>query len=177
MSGRGRGRGGSRGRGKPRGGRGARRVATFEEVMERNAMLERRETREEEASSEEEEEDEEEEEEPTKFKRPLDFLRQRMKEDGDDSEEEEEELSINLGSMRLSTANPNRDRRAIEKTGVVELSRREREELERQRRQRIYEKLHAEGKTAEAKADLARLAEVRRRREEAARLRAQNGGA
>ncbi|KFH07947.1 hypothetical protein TGMAS_234310B, partial [Toxoplasma gondii MAS] len=44
-----------------------------------------------------------------------------------------------LGSMRLSTANPNRDRRAIEKTGVVELSRREREELERQRRQRIYE--------------------------------------
>ncbi|KFH07952.1 hypothetical protein TGMAS_234310A, partial [Toxoplasma gondii MAS] len=87
MSGRGRGRGGSRGRGKPRGGRGARRVATFEEVMERNAMLERRETREEEASSEEEEEDEEEEEEPTKFKRPLDFLRQRMKEDGDDSED------------------------------------------------------------------------------------------
>ncbi len=37
-----------------------------------------------------------------------------------------------------------------------QLSRREREELERQRAKAHYQKLHAEGKTEEARADLAR---------------------
>ncbi|PHJ14933.1 28 kda heat- and acid-stable phosphoprotein, partial [Cystoisospora suis] len=140
--------------------------------------------------------EEEEEHGKAKFKRPLDFLReQKKKEKGKGSEEEEteeEDLSIELGDLKISTTNPNRSKQSVEKSGIVELSRREREELERQRRQRIYEvsqelrftpvrspclyKLHAEGKTAEAKADLARLAEVRRRREEAARRRAENEG-
>ncbi len=48
-----------------------------------------------------------------------------------------------------------------------ELSRREREALEAARRKADYDKRHAEGKTEAAKADLARLAEVKRRREEA----------
>lgn len=52
-----------------------------------------------------------------------------------------------------------------------ELSRREREELDRQRAKAHYQKLHAEGKTEEAQADLARLALVRKQREEAARKR------
>lgn len=54
---------------------------------------------------------------------------------------------------------------------VPELSRREREELERQKRQANYEKAHAEGKTEQARADLARLAIIKQRREEAAKMR------
>ena len=51
------------------------------------------------------------------------------------------------------------------------MSRREREELEKQRAKAHYQKLHAAGKTEEAQADLARLAIVRKQREEAAKKR------
>ena len=50
-----------------------------------------------------------------------------------------------------------------------QLSRREREELEKQRAKAHYQKLHAAGKTEEAQADLARLAIIRKQREEAAK--------
>jgi hypothetical protein len=53
----------------------------------------------------------------------------------------------------------------------TELSRREREELEKQRAREHYQKLHAQGKTDEARADLARLAIIRQQREEAAKKR------
>lgn len=52
-----------------------------------------------------------------------------------------------------------------------ELSRREREEIEKQKRQANYQKLHAQGKTEQARADLARLAIIKQQREEAARAR------
>jgi len=53
---------------------------------------------------------------------------------------------------------------------VAELSRREREALQAQQAKERYQKLHEAGKTDEAKADLARLAEIRKKREaEAAR--------
>jgi len=52
-----------------------------------------------------------------------------------------------------------------------ELSRREREEIERQRAKAHYQKLHAEGKTEEARQDLARLAIIKKQREEAAKKR------
>ena len=52
-----------------------------------------------------------------------------------------------------------------------QLSRREREEIEKQRAKARYQKLHAEGKTDEARADLARLAIIRKQREEAAKKR------
>lgn len=48
-----------------------------------------------------------------------------------------------------------------------------REELEKQKAALHYQKLHAEGKTEEARADLARLAIIRQQREEAARKREQ----
>lgn len=54
-----------------------------------------------------------------------------------------------------------------------ELSRREREELEKQRAQANYQKLHAEGKTEQARADLARLAIIKQARAEAAAKRDQ----
>lgn len=46
-----------------------------------------------------------------------------------------------------------------------------REELEKQRAAQHYQKLHAEGKTEEARSDLARLAIVKQQREEAAKKR------
>lgn len=52
-----------------------------------------------------------------------------------------------------------------------ELTRREREELEKQRSQAHYQKLHAEGKTEQARADLARLAIIKQHRAEAAARR------
>lgn len=47
-----------------------------------------------------------------------------------------------------------------------------REELEKQRAAKAYQKLHQAGKTEEARRDLARLALIRQQREEAARKRA-----
>lgn len=55
--------------------------------------------------------------------------------------------------------------------GKPQLSRREREELEKQRAKAHYQKLHAAGKTEEARADLARLAIIKKQREEAAKKR------
>ncbi|XP_017560936.1 pdgfa associated protein 1a [Pygocentrus nattereri] len=52
-----------------------------------------------------------------------------------------------------------------------ELSRREREEIEKQKAKERYMKLHLEGKTEQARADLARLAIIKKQREEAARKR------
>lgn len=52
-----------------------------------------------------------------------------------------------------------------------ELSRREREEIEKQKARENYQRLHAQGKTDEARADLARLAIIRQQREEAAKKR------
>jgi hypothetical protein len=50
----------------------------------------------------------------------------------------------------------------------VELSRREREALAAQQAKERYMRLHEQGKTDEAKADLARLALIRKKREEEA---------
>lgn len=59
----------------------------------------------------------------------------------------------------------------IDINAKVELSRREREELEKQRSVKAYQRLHQAGKTEEARSDLARLALIRQQREEAARKR------
>ncbi|KAF2501632.1 hypothetical protein BU16DRAFT_522566 [Lophium mytilinum] len=60
------------------------------------------------------------------------------------------------------------------KTPIGQLSRREREALQAQQAKERYQKLHAEGKTDEARADLERLSLVRERRAaEAARKKAE----
>ncbi|GIY11385.1 PP28 domain-containing protein [Caerostris darwini] len=61
----------------------------------------------------------------------------------------------------------------LEETAQSQLSRREREELEKQRAKAHYQKMHAAGRTNEAKADLARLAIIKKQREEAAKRREQ----
>uniref|UniRef100_A0A3B3RDP1 Pdgfa associated protein 1a n=1 Tax=Paramormyrops kingsleyae TaxID=1676925 RepID=A0A3B3RDP1_9TELE len=59
----------------------------------------------------------------------------------------------------------------LEASAPKELSRREREEIEKQRAKERYMKLHLEGKTEQARADLARLAIIKKQREEAAKKR------
>jgi hypothetical protein len=78
----------------------------------------------------------------------------------------------------IPVENPNRIQKkaqnkpdTVDPSAKVELSRREREELEKQKAREHYAKLHAEGKTEQARADLARLALIRRQREEAAAKR------
>ncbi|KAG0018749.1 hypothetical protein BGZ80_006786 [Entomortierella chlamydospora] len=56
-------------------------------------------------------------------------------------------------------------------TPIIEMSRKEREAAEREAAKQRYWKLHQEGKTDEAKADMARLAIIRKQREEAAAKR------
>ncbi|ORY27781.1 casein kinase substrate phospho protein PP28-domain-containing protein [Naematelia encephala] len=60
---------------------------------------------------------------------------------------------------------------AKSKVVAQELSRKEKEAADKKAAQERYAKLHAQGKTVEAKTDLARLQEVRRRREAAAAQR------
>ncbi|XP_061564434.1 pdgfa associated protein 1a isoform X2 [Cololabis saira] len=59
----------------------------------------------------------------------------------------------------------------IDTTAPRELSRREREEIEKQKSKERYMKLHLEGKTDQARADLARLAIIKKQREDAAKKR------
>jgi len=51
----------------------------------------------------------------------------------------------------------------------TQLSRKEREALDAERRKQEYQRLHAQGKTDEARADLARLAIIKKQREDAAK--------
>lgn len=78
----------------------------------------------------------------------------------------------------IEIENPNRVvKKAAIKVGQAsalpkpELSRKEREELEKQQSAARYQKMHAEGKTEEARADLARLAIIKQNRAEAAAKR------
>jgi len=100
--------------------------------------------------------------------------------DDDDSDDENHKAKGVQGLIEIE--NPNRaHKKAAEKVTKVnldgagsskpELSRREREEIEKQRAQANYQKLHAEGKTEQARADLARLAIIKQHRAEAAARR------
>ncbi|XP_065098536.1 pdgfa associated protein 1a [Paramisgurnus dabryanus] len=77
----------------------------------------------------------------------------------------------------IEIENPNRVSQKSKKVAEVdvnapkELSRREREEIEKQAAKERYMKLHLEGKTDQARADLARLAIIKKQREDAARKR------
>ncbi|KAL2475305.1 Casein kinase substrate [Abeliophyllum distichum] len=61
--------------------------------------------------------------------------------------------------------------REIDLEKTTELSRREREEIERQKAHERYMKLQEQGKTEQAKKDLERLALIRQQRAEAAKKR------
>ena len=91
------------------------------------------------------------------------------------SEEEERVRKPKGVDGLIEINNPNRNRKVTKKVTEIDsntevtLSRREREEIEKQHAQQRYQKLHAEGKTEQAQRDLARLAIIRKQREEAAK--------
>ncbi|XP_018331628.1 28 kDa heat- and acid-stable phosphoprotein [Agrilus planipennis] len=97
-----------------------------------------------------------------------------------DSDEEPKAKGV---SNLIEIENPNRVQKKAKKLSTLntstlsddspQLSRREREEIEKQKAQAHYQKLHAEGKTEQARADLARLAIIKQQREEAQKRREQ----
>ncbi|XP_022316278.1 uncharacterized protein LOC111119974 [Crassostrea virginica] len=96
----------------------------------------------------------------------------------EDSDEDDENKKAKGVEHLIEIENPNRaGGRQLKKvtelntTGKTQLSRREREEIEKQQAKARYQQLHMEGKTDEARADLARLAIIRKQREDAAKKR------
>ncbi|RPB18953.1 hypothetical protein L211DRAFT_843090 [Terfezia boudieri ATCC MYA-4762] len=85
----------------------------------------------------------------------------------DEDEEEEEEDSAPISNPNLAPANPN----APGNAGSGGISRKEREAKEAAAAKERWQKMHLAGKTDEAKADLARLALIRKEREEKAKQR------
>jgi len=104
------------------------------------------------------------------------------KEEGEGSEDESDEEGEGQKGV-IEVENPNHMKNKLKKADDItaegaagaapELSRREREAIEKEQARQRYEKLHAEGKTDEARADLARLAIIRKQREEAAKKKQQ----
>ncbi|XP_060521726.1 28 kDa heat- and acid-stable phosphoprotein-like isoform X2 [Cylas formicarius] len=99
--------------------------------------------------------------------------------DSDSEESSEEDTGAKGVSNLIEIENPNRVQKKVKKVSTLktdelhkpQLSRREREEIEKQKAHAHYQKLHAEGKTDQARADLARLAIIRQQREEAKKRR------
>ncbi|KAJ8665290.1 hypothetical protein QAD02_006952 [Eretmocerus hayati] len=101
--------------------------------------------------------------------------------DDSDSESESDTEGKAKGVENLiQVENPNRVQKKTKKLSQLnealadakpELSRREREQIEKQKAIANYQKMHAAGKTDEARADLARLAIIKQQREEAAKKR------
>lgn len=105
------------------------------------------------------------------------------KEESADSDDESSSDDDNDSRKRsgveglIEIENPNRVSQKNKKVTELdvsaprELSRREREEIEKQKSKERYMKLHLEGKTEQARADLARLAIIKKQREDAAKKR------
>merc|ERR1712142_821876 len=93
----------------------------------------------------------------------------------DDSDDESSQKKRGGVEALIEIENPNRAAQKSKKVTQIELdepkqlSRREREEIEKQKAKERYMKMHLAGKTDQAKADLARLAIIRKQREDAAR--------
>ncbi|KAG9259506.1 pdgfa associated protein 1a [Astyanax mexicanus] len=92
------------------------------------------------------------------------------------SEDEQDQKKSGVAGL-IEIENPNRISQKSKKVTEIddnapkELSRREREEIEKQKAKERYMKLHLEGKTEQARADLARLAIIKKQREDAAKKR------
>ena len=100
-------------------------------------------------------------------------------EESSSSESDSDSDSSDGGKAPIATHNPNlvsnkmkkiKDL-TLEEVAKPQLNRKEREALEAERKKAAYQKLHAEGKTDEAKADMERLRLIRMQREDAARKR------
>ena len=97
--------------------------------------------------------------------------REKKREETDESSSEEssdeEQVRTNNPNVQ-QTRNKKLNSLTDTQQGGQPLSRRQREEIQKAEAQRRYRQLHAQGKTDEARADLARLAIIRKEREAAA---------
>ncbi|KAK9131998.1 hypothetical protein Scep_011526 [Stephania cephalantha] len=93
----------------------------------------------------------------------------------EESEEETEKQKGTQGIIEIQNPNlvkpKNVKARDVDVEKKTELSRREREEIEKQKAHERYMKLQEQGKTEQAKKDLERLALIRQQRADAARKR------
>ncbi|KAL0328879.1 UNVERIFIED_CONTAM: heat- and acid-stable phosphoprotein [Sesamum calycinum] len=93
----------------------------------------------------------------------------------EESEDETEKTKGTQGVIQIENPNlvkpKNLKARDVDIEQTTELSRREREEIERQRAHERYMRLQEQGKTEQARKDLERLALIRQQREEAAKKR------
>ncbi|XP_024366616.1 uncharacterized protein [Physcomitrium patens] len=116
---------------------------------------------------------------PRSFKRnPEEEEEEPEEESEEESEEEEEESTKKKGTAGvIEIQNPNLVKpknvkaKDVDMDRPAELSRREREELEKQRAHERYLKLQEQGKTEQSKKDLERLQLIRQQRLEAAKKR------
>lgn len=96
-------------------------------------------------------------------------------ESGEESEGKSERRKGTQGLIEINNPNlvkaKNLKAKDVDFGKTTELSRREREELEKQRAHERYMKLQEQGKTEKAKQDLERLALIRQQRAEAAKKR------
>merc|ERR1712226_1202627 len=77
------------------------------------------------------------------------------------------ELDTSVGDSKEGAAG-GASAKAKEPAAKPQLSRREKEEIDKAKAKAHYQKLHAAGKTDEARADLARLAIIKKQRQDAA---------
>lgn len=116
--------------------------------------------------------------------RPRTFKREEAEYEEEKQEEESEEESEDDSDQKrkgtqgiIEIENPNLVKaknlkaRDVDTGKTTELSRREREELEKQRAHERYMRLQEQGKTEQARKDLERLSLIRQQREEAAKKR------
>ncbi|KAK6133487.1 hypothetical protein DH2020_032780 [Rehmannia glutinosa] len=93
----------------------------------------------------------------------------------EESEDESEKMKGAQGVIRIENPNlakpKNLKARDLDIEKTTELSRREREEIEKQQAHERFMKLQEQGKTDQAKKDLERLALIRQQRAEAAKKR------
>ncbi|KAJ6935608.1 28 kDa heat- and acid-stable phosphoprotein [Populus alba x Populus x berolinensis] len=116
--------------------------------------------------------------------RPRTFKREEAEYEEEKQEEESEEESEDDSDQKrkgtqgiIQIENPNLVKaknlkaKDVDMGKTTELSRREREEIEKQRAHERYMRLQEQGKTDQARKDLERLSLIRQQREEAARKR------
>ncbi|VFQ58857.1 unnamed protein product [Cuscuta campestris] len=114
---------------------------------------------------------------PKTFKREEaeDDERSESEEEFEESEDESEKQKGVQGIIQIENPNlvrpKNLKAKNVDIDKTTELSRREREEIEKQQAHERYMKLQEQGKTDQAKKDLERLAMIRKQREEAAKKR------
>ncbi|KAJ4726385.1 putative 28 kDa heat-and acid-stable phosphoprotein [Melia azedarach] len=120
----------------------------------------------------------------TSNRRPRTFKQEEAEVKEEEEEEEESEEELEEGSEKrkgtqgiIEIENPNLVKpknlkaKDVDIGKTTELSRREREEIEKQKAHERYMRLQEQGKTEQARKDLERLAMIRQQRAEAAKKR------